>query len=227
MVFKHRAALAYLVIAGAAAGVWGSGLSTASGSPKHSRVGSAQAAQISPELKAHFALFRRAHRIGFGAILSAAPRGVQRILRTDESAASSDPFRASLALAVQETRVVRSGSHRVWVVPGANGACITTWTVGAVTGSGPRVLGIGYTTCDSTASILRRGLVSVGGQPDGRELFFGLVPDGTTVVLRSPTGTHQKVPVVNNVILAAVKPDSMTLTLRESDGATVSFPSEL
>lgn len=85
-----------------------------------------------------------------------------------------------------------------------------------------------YSSCSHTNRILRRGLVGFGGEPDA-ELAFGLVPDGTTVVLTSPLGTHRKVPVVTNVfvvaakLVVAAKPYSVTVTLHKSDGATVSF----
>ena len=130
-----------------------------------------------------------------------------------------------MQLDVKDTRVVQIGSHKAWAVPGAGGACIVTQTATASSGvlAGQRGT---YSSCSHTNHILRRGHVGFGGEPDA-ELAFGLVPDGTTVVLTSPTGTHRNVPVVTNVFVVVAKPYSMTLTLHKSGGATVSFPSRV
>ncbi|HTX11811.1 MAG TPA: hypothetical protein VME22_24530 [Solirubrobacteraceae bacterium] len=74
--------------------------------------------------------------------------------------------------------------------------------------------------------------MSFGGEPDA-ELAYGLVPDGTNVVLRSPLAAHQTVPVVTNIfVLAAeivrtVKPYSMTITVHQPDGTTASFRTDV
>lgn len=150
---------------------------------------------------------------------ASAPRLVQRALTSLEL---GNGYTRSLHLDVRETRIVRSGSLKAWVVPGIGGACIVA---PAKPGSvGGQAINTGYTGCGDTGQILRQGLASVGGDPDGTELAFALVPDGTTAVIHSRTGIGQTIPVVDNVILVAVKPDSRTLTLHKPGGASVSFP---
>lgn len=106
-----------------------------------------------------------------------------------------------------------------------------TQTDTPTTGTGAGQRGT-YTSCSPTSRILRRGLVSFGGERDA-ELAYGLVPDGTTVVLRSPRSTQRNVPVVTNVFVLAAKvvltgkPYSMTITLHKRDGATVSFRTQV
>jgi hypothetical protein len=221
-VLRRRVALAWLVIVVMVGGVWGNGVADGSGPTKP--------AQVSPELKTHFALFRRTPRSGFAALLSAAPREVRRTLMNYESGARPF-FCRDCRLDVKETRVVQIGSHKAWAVPGAGGACIVTQTDRPTTGTLAGQRGT-YTSCSATSRILRRGLVSFGGEPDA-ELAYGLVPDGTTVVLRSPTGTPRSVPVVTNVFVLAAKvvltgkPYSMTVTLHKRDGTTVSFRTQV
>lgn len=151
---------------------------------------------------------------------------MHRILIGFEPARTESPFVARLQLKLRGTRAVHRGSLEVWVVPGAGGACIVIPTETVTTGPPASARSI-YTGCAVTRTMLHEGLVDVGSQPDGTELIFGLVPDGTTAVLRSPTGLDHNVPVVTNVLLAAVKPGSMTLTLHKSDGTSVSLPYDL
>lgn len=91
MTSKRLNMLVGLAIAGAIGVVWGTALASGANPPTDS---GARAA-VSPRLRVHFALFRRARIADFGAVMSAAPPIVERALGIEASPASVAPSGAA------------------------------------------------------------------------------------------------------------------------------------
>lgn len=239
---KRRIAWIGFAVAGAVAAVSASGLAIASGSgadghaphvrshgdrtPSRAarRVGIAPASRSRSQLRAHFALFRRLDTRRSRGVHSAAPPEVQQTLDRLESLSKDRPLLARMQLDFGQTQQVQTGAGRLWVIPGAGGACIVTLTVPGTNGplDGQS---ISYLNCNAADGITQRGLVAIGSQPDGTDLIYGLVPDGNASVgLTTPTGAQSNVPVANNAIMATVPAGTSTLAFKNAAGSRVSVP---
>lgn len=158
---------------------------------------------VSPRLRAHFAVFRRAHT----ADLSAASAGT----------VANPHVVAFLELNLSCTQLVRSGSGPVWIIPGHRGACVMSGQAAATIAPRP---GQNFAGCSTTEGILRNGEVVQGGQSNGPAIVFGLVPDGnTSVTLTFAAGTQRRVAVVDNLLRVTVPAGPVTVAFRNAAGA--------
>jgi hypothetical protein len=162
--------------------------------------------RVSPRLSAHFAVFRRLP-----------PDGV--------SAPSADTVAnpqvlAFLQLNLACTQLVRTPSGPVWIVPGRRGACVMSGQVSTTIAPRPGQNRVG---CTGTDGILQNGAVVEGGQRNGPDVVFGLVPDGnTSVTLTFAKGAPRRVPLVNHVLRTTIPAGRVTVAFRNAAGAPVS-----
>jgi hypothetical protein len=78
--------------------------------------------------------------------------------------------------------------------------------------------GLNGVGCAGTDGVLQSGEV-VGSGDNGRDIVFGLVPDGnTSVALRFAKGVQHHVSVVDNVFKATVRPGPVTVAFRNAAG---------
>jgi hypothetical protein len=129
----------------------------------------------------------------------------------------------SLGLQPGAIQGVSFGQRSLWIVPGADGMCVTLDTEfdDPVTGTQEE---IAPWHCDSTVGILSYGLVEDAG-PGGTSIAFGLVPNGNTAVTAQlATGTLQRIPVTDNGFVAEVGSGVTSFQFAASGDITVSVP---
>ncbi len=191
---------------------------TAGGSGAEATTGSHIA--IAPDLSANVSVLSNASLV-VGNDLAATPTLIDRTLTA--MASPSDPRREMYGLDTAGTVDVPGSAGGVFLVPGATGACAEVTTLNPV---GPaKGLPSRYGVCETTAEILRYGLIGTLGQEDGSYIVYGAVPNGVTQVQATmPDGTDKSFPVTDDVVDSYTSSAPSSLSFTTAAGATETIP---
>ncbi len=217
---KARGVAAAALVATAGVGVGATVLPLGdAGAVSGQRASVSHVARIDARLIAHFKLFRHAAvRLAHAASADTAwPSAVERDLAALGASSEAQNLGLDMSSVIQQSTAAAS----VWVVPGANGACLVTAIPGAAATG---------TACAPTATILAKGLISVSGLATpgtpSTDLVAGLLPNGNQSVQVVQSGKSTAGQVQNNITTAVVPDAALTMTFQDADGQqqTFSYP---
>jgi hypothetical protein len=130
---------------------------------------------------------------------------------------SDDPTNQAMGLNTAQTVEVDAPSSPspVWVVPGSAGACV----IAQKQRRGVEPGGAGE-SCTDIATIQAQGEITIGLEPDGSHLVYGMVPNGNAdVTLTEPSGAQVVLPVTDNTISGIVSAIPATISLKSLSGS--------